>query len=122
MTYYKVLDKNGKACHGGTGQWLLPTRKGRPGEWMPAIKNPELCYRGYHVVPASALIDWLDTDDRQVWTVEIRGGADKSDEKIAAESARLVTRLVWDARITRAFACDCAERALPIFEKDYPTD
>lgn len=121
-TYYKVLDANGLACHGGTGSWLLPVNIDEPGAWMPAIINPQLCWCGYHVVPASSLLSWLTTNDQQVWTVDIRGAVDPSPDKVAAESARLVTRLAWDAQIARAYACDCAEHVLPIFVARHPRD
>ena len=36
---------------------------------------------------------------------------------------RLIRRCEgWNERTARLFACDCAERVLPIFEKAYPAD
>jgi len=60
---YKVLDENGRACHGGKGEWFLPRKKRdgtwTPGKWMPKIENISLCERGYHLCRRQDLIYWL---------------------------------------------------------------
>ncbi|HLA38819.1 MAG TPA: hypothetical protein VJ417_02430 [Candidatus Glassbacteria bacterium] len=52
-TYYKVLNADGSANHGGTGKWFLP-HDDQPGEWMPKldVDRLELCVYGYHYVTA----------------------------------------------------------------------
>lgn len=90
---------------------------------MPTIANPQRCFCGYHVITANGLLSWLDEDDRQVWTVGIRGPQDALSNEIAAASARLSKRLVWNAQISQAFAADCAEhRVLPIFAAVLPAE
>jgi hypothetical protein len=44
------------------------------------------------------------------------------DDKVVCRSVRLLKKMHWDDRIARLFACDCAERVLPLYEKDYPAD
>jgi len=114
---YKLLSADGRACNGGLDQWSLPQR-GKPGKWMPSIKNPKLCSRGYHGVPIEYVLDWKgDT----LWEMEVRGAADVSPEKTAAESARLIRRIPgWNDKNLRLFACDCAEHVLPIYLDSSP--
>jgi len=35
-TYYKVLSRDLKSCHGGSATWI-------PGEWQPLIDNLDPC-------------------------------------------------------------------------------
>jgi len=47
----------------------------------------------------------------------------EDDDKIVVREARLLRRFeMWDDRTARLFACDCAERALPLFESERPDD
>ena len=39
--YYKVLNDDGTAYHGGTGRWHLPTAE-KPGRWMRRIPRREM--------------------------------------------------------------------------------
>ena len=57
-----------------------------------------------------------------MWLVEGRGTMVRSDNKTVFAESRLIKRLNWDERIARHFACDCAERVLHIFEKEFPKD
>lgn len=116
---YKVLAADGSACHGGTGQWYLP-RGERPGRWMPPIG---WSLSGYRLVTAEGLLQWLDSASRRVYRAEVRGEWKQEGEKCCAAEARLLgPRLHWDERIARLYACDCAERVLPLWERQYPGD
>ena len=122
MTYYKVLGLKGEAIHGGSGTWHLPAGK-RPGKWMPSIADPVPCKRGYHVVTAAQLLTWLDRDEATVYRVEVRGVVIADSDKSVVSQARLLgPALAWNPRVARLFEADCAERVLPIFEREYPTD
>ena len=119
MKYYKVLDKGGKACNGGQGQWLLP-HDGLPGEWMPTIEDPQPCERGYHLCRPQDLVLWLGP---AIYEAEGRGQMIEDKDKVVFSEARLLRRLeTWNDRTAKLFACDCAERVLPLFEKAYPDD
>ena len=119
MKYYKVLGKNGFPCHGGSGQWNLP-KNGKPGKWMPKIENISSCVRGYHLCEAGDLIEWLN---EEIYEAEGRGKSVRDGNKTVFEQARLIRKIEgWNDRTARLFACDCAERVLPIFEKHVPND
>jgi len=120
MTLYKILTADGRASHGGTGQWFLPTKR-RPGKWMPLVA-PVLCESGYHVVTGPYLLDWLDRAGLAVFEAEVRGRVHESPEKSAHESARLIRRLRWDDATERLFAADCAARVLHLYERKYSAD
>lgn len=119
MKYYKVLGKNGKACHGGSGSWHLP-KNGKPGKWMPKIENIEPCVRGYHLCEAVDLLEWLN---EEIYEAEGRGKSIRHDNKTVFEQARLIRKInAWNEKTARLFACECAERVLPIFERERPDD
>ena len=120
MKYYKILVK-GKSCNGGKCKWSLPS-EGFTGKWMPPVEGKlEMCSRGYHIVKAEDILDWVK-EDCEIFGVEPKGKVTYGDNKGICRSARLIKKLKWDDRIARSFACDCAERVLPIFEKEYPND
>lgn len=109
MKLYKVLSADGKSCHGGYAEWHLPTGK-RPGKWMPPIDGElEPCSNGYHVCRRGQLMEWLG---EAIYECESRGERINAGDKIVVREVRLVKRIKWDDRISRLFACDCAERAL----------
>jgi len=108
-TYYKVLNDNGKPKL-GTGHWHLP-KANRPAKWMPKLSSIALCVKGYHVVDADHLVEFLDYG-HHIYEVEIRGAVLSDGSKLCAQQARLVKELKWGEREARLFACDCAERAL----------
>ena len=114
-TLLKVLGENGEACHGGNGTWFLPN--GKPGKWMPKIENPKPCVRGYHLVTARQALEgsWLGP---RIFVAEARGKRVDDGNKSVHEQARLLYEVKqWNERTARLFACLCAERALPIYEK-----
>jgi hypothetical protein len=120
MTLYKITGLNGEAIHGGNGKWSLP--KGRkPGAWMPAIDNIQPCERGYHLVSDVQLLAWLAVGI--VWEAEGRGKFIQCNDKSVWPEARLLRKVgALTQKSLRLFAADCAERVLPIFEKEFPND
>ena len=113
MRFYKVLNTNLTARNGGTYQY-------RVGEWTPPIEQLEPCESGYHVCQESDLIEWLGP---VICPVDLRGPFLRANSKTVATSIRIEAPLAtWNERTQRLFACDCAERVLPVFERDCPDD
>jgi hypothetical protein len=123
-TLYKVLSADGHTCHGGSGKWNLPTLQAdgsyKPGRWMPKCENIEPCVRGYHLCRRGDLIHWLH---ESIYVVEYRGERIDQSDKVVVASARLLRPLTtWNETTARLFAADCAEAALPFWERYYPND
>jgi len=118
--YYKVLKNDGSCVNGGKGKWHLP-KGNKPGRWMPEIEGElELCENGYHICRREDLVNWLD---EAIFEVEFKGEIIEGDGKCVVRKARLVRKLdTWNEKTARLFAADCAERVLPIFEREYPDD
>lgn len=119
--YYKVLNPDGTSpiAH---AQWSLPMGN-QPGDWMPDIIGDLIrCKRGYHAVPATSLTRRV-FGGAHVYTVEIGGDTHSFDSEVVARGMRLV-RLVGVATpaVLRAWACDCAEQALPFYAIRYPNE
>lgn len=125
MKYYKVLKNNGKCANGGNGKWYLPKKlkdgTWKPGKWMPEIKGElEPCENGYHICRVQDLVCWLD---EAIFEVEFDGEIVEDDDKCVVRKARLLRKIeAWNDKTARLFAADCAERVLPIYEKQYPDD
>ena len=121
--YWKVLDANGRSCHGGSFEWSLPTRDAErgwvPGEWTPPITKIKPCVRGYHVCRDTDLREWLG---KRIYACEVRGRIIVAENKVVAESVRLTCPTPWDETAARIFAVECAADVLPIFERQYPND
>ena len=117
---FKVLDEGGEPCHGGRGIWSLP-HDGQPGDWMPPVEGELVaCKKGYHLCREQDLIKWLGP---VIYEAEYRGERLDANNKIVVREARLLARVeTWNDRTARLFACDCAERVLPIFERERPDD
>ena len=118
-TLYKVLAADRTSCHGGNATWT-------PGEWMPAVEGElEPCANGYHLCRAGDLINWLG---ETIWEAEYQGErivVDKPTDKskVVVRQARILKPLTaWNEQTARLFACDCAERALPIIAKHAPNE
>ena len=125
MTTYKVLNLDGTPCHGGVGAWSLPTKRAdgswEPGAWREAEGDLVLCENGLHGCDGERqLVQWLGP---LVCELEYDGEVVRDDDKVIGRRARLL-RIVeaWNERTARRFACDCAERVLPIFERARPGD
>ena len=123
--YYKFLKKGGFATHVNNFQYELPSKRPygkiwKPGKWMPIIEGDlEKCANGYHVCREKDLLDWIH---EECYVVEVRGDIVEFEDKVIARQVRLLRKLKWDDRSSRLFACDCAERVLYLYEKDYPGD
>jgi hypothetical protein len=124
MTYYKCLKAGGVPANGGTGVWSLPVKNiddtWQAGEWMPKVEDIKLCERGYHGVEVKDILHWAA---EKLYVMETRGKIITGDDKIVAQEARLLSEVeAWNDRNLRLFACDCAERTLPLFETERPDD
>ena len=87
---------------------------------MPEVKGElELCANGYHLAREKDLIGWLNAT---IYEAEPSTEMMEGDDKVVCRSVRLLRKMNWNESVTRLFACDCAERALPIYERDYPKD
>jgi hypothetical protein len=112
---FKVLDTDGMPYHGGRGGAYVVGKK-------LAVRGPlEACRNGIHVCTERQLVQWLGP---AIYPV-----IDASEERIDAGDKTVVRWVVlgdpfvtWNERTMRLFACDCAERVLPIFEKKYQND
>lgn len=121
---YKIVGLEGEPLHGGTGKWTLPKGK-HPSKWMPKIENVEACRRGYHLIPAKAIVEWLPRAPHTGYLCEAEGygASDKNGDKIAFAEARLLEVVgLLDEVSMQLAAADIAERVLPIFSKARPKD
>ena len=120
MKLYKILDKNGFSCNGGSDKWYLP-KDGRPGRWMPKLKGELIsCEWGYHLCRVEDLVFWLNDT---IYEAEYRGEIIIADHKVIVREARLLRKIeAWNDITERLFGCDCAEHVLPIYEHRYTED
>lgn len=110
---YKVTGTGGTACHGGSGRWVKNRWRSVKGDLIP-------CARGLHLCRREDLVRWLGP---VIWRAEYDGELIEHDNKVVVRRARVIERYdTWNERTARLFAADCAERVLPIFEKEYPND
>ena len=107
MTLYKWLDGN-QACNGGTGRWQKNRWRSVTGDLIP-------CEHGLHLCRVQDLSRWVGPT---LWLAEHDGELIEQDDKVVVRRARITERLLWDDRLARLFAADCAERVLPIFENE----
>ena len=122
-TYYKFLQDDGQAPYATNFHWPLQ-KNGKPGKYLPRIKEPlEMCRIGYHLATEDNLIDWIEP---HLYICELAKNSEivVGDNNICTSGRiRLVKKVeTWNERTARLFAADCAERALPIFEKERPDD
>jgi hypothetical protein len=119
VKYYKFLTADGSATH-GVGKWNLP-HGDQPGEWMPDIQGEIVpCRNGYHACRPQDVALWLNAT---MYELEYEGDIIEADDKVVGRRARLLRKIdAWNDRTARLFAADCAERVLPIFEKERPGD
>jgi hypothetical protein len=75
-----------------------------------------------HLARARDLPAWVKPG-AVVWEAETRGEIREADQKVIALDARLVRRVgVLDEVMLRLWACDCAERVLPLSGGECPGD
>ncbi len=116
---FKVLGDGGQ-CIYGTGSWPLPVGD-EPGERLVVEGKLAPCANGLHLCRAGDLIHWLGAEIYEAETFS--GERIDDDNKIVVREARLVRRIeTWNESTARLFAADCAERVLPIFERERPND
>jgi hypothetical protein len=122
MSTYKWLTPDHRGAYGhGDYTAHLPHGK-RPGKWLPAVKDPRPCVRGYHVVDIAHLPAHWGIPG-VLYEVEVRGKTVEDGDKLACESIRLVRRVgELTPGIAATFAADCAERVLGLFEAKFPDD
>jgi len=112
MTLYKWLNGR-RSIHGGSGEW----RKGR---WRSVRGLLVPCENGLHLCREQDLLSWVAPT---LWLAEHDGELVDCGDKVLVRRARVMGRLDgWNDRTARLFAADCAERVLPIFEKERPND
>ena len=106
----------GKGRMGPYSQFKWP----KVGVWLEVVRPLEVCQNGIHLCQDKDLVSWLNAE---IYEAEYAGERLDAYDKIVVRKARLTKRLkTWNARTQRLFACDCAERVLPIFEREYPDD
>ena len=119
---YKALTSDNKGPHSGFDfAPYLPTKRKngtwKAGKWPPKVEELEMCESGYHTANSNTIIEWLNEN---IYEVETRGKKLKGDTKNAFQQIRLIRKCEgWNEKTARLFACDCAERVLPIYEKKY---
>lgn len=115
--YFKFLDAAGSGQHSGFA-WPLP-KGDDPGAWVEAAGALVACENGLHAARAGDCLAWLD---ETAYELEYDGEVLDGVDKVLGRKARLTRRLAWDERTKRLFACDCAERVLPLYERAVPGD
>ena len=120
-TLYKITDKDGSPVHGGKGKWSLPSR-GKPGAWREVEGALIPCKNGLHLLETTDIASWLKWP-AVLWVAEHEGEMVRDTDKSVAGKARLVRKVPgYSEKSLRLFAVECAERVLPIFERQYPDD
>ena len=91
------------------------------GEWTKP-ERPVLCESGWHAMYEKDVLTHLPAGiGARLWRVEVRSEVVKGDDKIAAESMRLLYCLGETTYSNlRLFACDVAEDALSLIDSPDP--
>ena len=112
MTVYKWLDGR----HATYADYTY-----KLGRWTKRLEGPLVpCAHGYHLCAARHLPKWISRD---LYVAEYEGEAVDAEDKLVVRRCRVVEHLTgWNERTARLFAADCAERVLPIFERERPGD
>jgi hypothetical protein len=119
--FFKILNEDGSAYHGGNGFWSLPTKNDdgawRAGDWMPAIAGELVPWKnGYHLCREKDLPRYLGP---AIFEAEYRGEMIEAADKIVVREARLLRRFEnWNERTAQLFACDCAEAVVHLCGDD----
>ena len=105
MTYYKVISKENKSCHGGDFDWTpyLP-EENKPGKWTPEIKDVKECSRGYHVTQYWNM--WYKEDCR-IFECEIKGCTTNTNQGVIEKEVCTSIRLT--------------QEIFPVLDKNYNT-
>ena len=117
MRYYKFLTEDNT---GGYTNFVWPLPNGKPTGWLECEGKLELCRNGFHLVPETKLFNWMSD---KLYLAEYDGEIVRDDDNICCRKVRLIKHIeVYNKKTLRLFAADCAERVLPIFEKQHPDD
>lgn len=110
---YHFLKADMKSGIGNEPPWVV-------GESRSITDPPVLCRLGYHA--SSTPFEALQYAPGSVLClVELTGVVLVDSDKAVGQGRRLVAAVNVEREL-RLFACDCAERALPLFELVYPQD
>jgi hypothetical protein len=116
---YKITEKNGSCCNGGSGSWPLPAGR-KKGAWLEVAGDLKPCSNGLHLCRPKDLLGWLN---EEIYEAEYDGEIIECDGKVVVRRARLIRRIKnWNETTARLFAADCASRAAKIYSKYYPND
>lgn len=113
-TLLKSLQAGGLAPL-GRGAW-------RPGVACSVRGQIVPCVRGLHYCRGPQILNWLS---EELWLFEDLSPDETvdADNKLVTRRGRITEQVTaWDARTARLFAADCAERVLPIYERQVPGD
>ncbi len=91
-------------------RWPAPAH-GAPGAWVRAPDQLAACVAGVHACRVAHLPYWLAPE---LWEIELAGAVIHSTYKLVAPAGRLVRRIEGWPSVERAFAVDCADRALAL--------
>ena len=116
---FKSLTKDNKGPYSEFDFTPYLPKIGKPGKWTPKSESLRICVSGWHGCEDGDILKYLNA---QIFEIETRGKIKKDDDKFCADQIRLVRKCNWNDKTARLFACDCAARALKIYEKDYPND
>jgi hypothetical protein len=116
MTYYKFLTETNKgACSEFDYSDYLP-KGGRPGKWIPKVKDVAMCESGYHACEKRDLMNWANA---QLFEVELRGGIVDGDSKTVGQQMRFIRKVDgWNERNLRLAACEIAEKTVKKYWND----
>ena len=95
--------------------------KWKIGKWKKIKGEPSLCSNGYHA--SKNIIDAMQyTNLTNLAKVEVRGKAEKADDKQAWTEMRVVKAWEWKKQDSVALAIYCAELIIDNFETQLPDD
>lgn len=117
-TSVKFLKADGTGPYSGFA-WPLPSGD-RPGDWVEVPGALIPCEVGLHY---TTLAHWRDWRDARLFAIETDGEVLDAGDKLVCRRARLTREITaWNPATLRVFACDCAERVVPLFERHHPHD
>jgi hypothetical protein len=108
---YRFVTNDLKSQNGNT-EWII-------GEWQKHKGKLEICKQGLHACREP--LDNLDYVFGERWFIaEAKGKILEDENKFCASEMRLIREI--PLRVIQQFAIDCAERVLPLFEKECSDD
>ena len=93
----------------------------KPRTWAPPVEGRlRQCSNGYHVC---RIADCLPFTNEELWLAEVREDQKVFGAEVIARETRLLKQIkTWNPKTARLFACDCAQRVWPIYQKLVPAD